>query len=117
MGSVDKVMELKRRNCREMSDEELRAWRKKGMDAGLIATSAEVGRSLHAMQTPIRREILALLKDKALEAEEIASKLKLDEGTLAFHLQVLEKAFFVRIDGNLVDLTPAGVAYTRNVLK
>ena len=108
---------MRKKNCREMSDEELQAWRKRGMDAELIATPTEVRRSLHAMQAPVRREIMSLLKDNALDVKEIASKLNLEQEMLAFHLQVLEKAFFIKIDGSIVDLTPAGVAYTRNVLK
>jgi DNA-binding transcriptional ArsR family regulator len=112
-----KVVEMMKKNCREMSDEELQAWGKKRMDAQLIATSEEVRRSLHALQTPIRREIMALLKDKALGVKEIADKLNIDEAALAFHLQALEQAFFIKMDGNVVDLTPAGVAYTRNVLR
>jgi predicted ArsR family transcriptional regulator len=59
---------------------------------------------------------MALLKNKALEVREIAGKLNIEEEMLAFHLQVLEKAFFIKIEGNVVDLTPAGVAYTRNVV-
>jgi DNA-binding transcriptional ArsR family regulator len=110
------VREQRKKNSREMSDEELKAWRKKAMDAELIGTSSEVRRSLHAMQTPVRREIMALLKNKALEVREIAGKLNIEEEMLAFHLQVLEKAFFIKIEGNVVDLTPAGVAYTRNVV-
>jgi predicted transcriptional regulator len=108
---------MKRKNCREMSDEQLQAWRRKAMEADLIATPSEVQRSIHAMQTPVRREIMALLKDKALDIKEIGHRLNLEEEALAFHLQVLEKAFFVKMDGCLVDLTPAGVAYTRNVLR
>jgi predicted transcriptional regulator len=113
----DRVRELKKKNFREMSDKELQAWRKRAMDADLIATPTEVRRSLNAMQAPVRREIMTLLKDNALNVKEIASRLNLEEETLAFHLQVLEKAFFIKMNGSVVDLTPAGVAYTRNVLK
>ncbi|WXG41715.1 MAG: winged helix-turn-helix domain-containing protein [Candidatus Freyarchaeum deiterrae] len=108
---------MKKKNCREMSNEELEAWRKKVADAGLVGNPTEARRSLHVMQSPVRREIMTLLKDKALTIEEIAGELKLEEKTLRFHLQVLERSFFIKIEGNEVDLTPPGVAYTRNVLK
>ena len=100
-----------------MSNEELEAWRKKAVDAGLIGTPAESRRSLNAIQTPTRREIMTLLKDRSLKVKEIADKLNIDEDTLMFHLEVLEKAFFIKIEGDTVDLRPGGVAYTRNVLR
>jgi DNA-binding transcriptional ArsR family regulator len=111
------VRKLSKKNCREMSDEELEAWRKKAAAAGLLGTPAESRRSLNAIQTPTRREIMTLLKDKPLKVKEIADKLNLDEDTLMFHLEVLAKAFFIKIEGDIVDLRPGGVAYTRNVLR
>nr|MDO8081164.1 winged helix-turn-helix domain-containing protein [Candidatus Freyarchaeota archaeon] len=101
-----------------MSDEELEAWRKRAADARLVGNPTEAGRSLRVMQNPVRREIMTLLKDKALTIREIADKLNLEEKVLGFHLQVLEQSFFIKIiDGNTVDLTPPGVAYTRHVIK
>lgn len=100
-----------------MSDEELKVWRKKKADAGLIGNPTEARRSVHVMQNPVRREIMTLLKDKALTIKDIADKLNLEEKVLKFHLQVLEQSFFIKIEGNMVDLTPPGVAYTRHVIK
>jgi predicted transcriptional regulator len=111
------VKESSRKNSREMSDEELQAWRKKVAEAGLLGTPAESRRSLNAIQTPIRREIMTPIKDKALKVKEIADKLNLEEDMLKFHLQILENAGFIKIEGDTVDLRPGGVAYTRNVLR
>ncbi len=111
------VIWLGTENYREMSDEELEAWRKKSSERGLTEDPTEAHRrALLATQNPTRREILAMLKNSALTTEEIAKHFNLDEKTLYFHLQFLESIFFVTVEGNMVDLTPLGVAYTRHVI-
>ncbi|MFB0560436.1 MAG: winged helix-turn-helix domain-containing protein [Candidatus Lokiarchaeia archaeon] len=107
-----------RKNYREMSDEELEAWKQKLDESGVVGDPTEAHRrALRAVQNPIRREILTMLKDNALTIEEIANHLNLDEKTLGFHLQFLKDVFFIIVKGNIVDLTPLGVAYTRHVIK
>ena len=100
-----------------MSDEELEALSKKSSKNGPTEDPTESHRrALLAMQNPTRREILAMLKNRALTTEEIAAQLGLDEKILDFHLQFLVSTFYVTVEGDTVDLTPLGVAYTRNVV-
>jgi predicted transcriptional regulator len=111
------VICLETKNYREMSDQELEALSKKPNERGLKEDPTEAHRrALLAMQNPTRREILAMLKNSALTTEEIAKHFNLDEKVLDFHLQFLESTSFVTVEGNLVDLTPLGVAYTRHVI-
>ncbi|HUY00784.1 MAG TPA: winged helix-turn-helix domain-containing protein [Candidatus Deferrimicrobium sp.] len=106
-----------RKNYRDMSDEELEAWRKEKIEGNPNRNLREEhSRALRTMQNPIRREILTLLKDNALSLEKLAEALKLDDDTLQYHLQFLKDIFFIVINDNIVDLTPPGIAYTRNVL-
>jgi DNA-binding transcriptional ArsR family regulator len=114
---LEMVVSLPTRNYREMRDEELEALSKKLSKNGLTEDPTESHRrALLAVQNPTRREILAMLKSGALTTEEIAEHLGLDEKILDFHLQFLVSTFYVTVQGNLVDLTPLGVAYTRNVI-
>ena len=107
---------METKNCREMSDEELKAWKRKLDESGSVKDPTEAHRrALRAMQNPIRREILTMLKEKALTIQEIATLLKMDEKTLSFHIQFLKDILFITVKGNVVDLTPLGVAYIRNV--
>lgn len=109
---------LGKKNYREMSDGELDAWKQKLDESGVVGDPTEAHRrALHALQNPIRREILTMLKDQALTIEEIANRLNLDEKTLGFHLQFLKGIFFIAAEGNTVDLTPIGVAYTRHAMR
>ena len=111
------VISLPTKNYREMSDEELEALSKKPNKNGLTEDPTESHRrALLAMQNPTRREILTMLRNKALTTEEIAQHLSLDEKILNFHLQFLVSTFYVTVEGNIVDLTPLEVAYTRNVI-
>ncbi len=68
------------------------------------------------MQNPVRREILVLLKDTAQTIEKLSEALQLDEKTMQYHLQFLKDIFFIIVKDNIVDLTPPGIAYLRNVL-
>lgn len=112
------VVCLVKKNYREMSDEELDAWKQKLDERGVVGDPTEAHRrALRALQNPVRREILTMLKDNALTIEEIVNRLNLDEKTLGFHLQFLKDVFFITVEGNTVDLTPIGVAYTRHAMK
>lgn len=109
---------MEKKNYREMSDQELETWKQKLDESGLVKDPTEAHRrALRAMQHPIRREILTMLKEKALTIEEIANHLNIDEKTLDFHLQFLKDIFFITVKENIVDLTPLGVAYTRHVIQ
>jgi DNA-binding transcriptional ArsR family regulator len=108
---------MEKNNYREMSNEELEAWQKKLVGKGLTNPGEAHRRALHAVQHPVRREILEMLKEKAYSLGEMASRLTLDEGTLRYHLQFLTGSFYVTIQGTSVDLTPLGVAYTRNAMR
>ncbi len=111
-------MRVLKKNYREMSDEELDAWREKIIESEFVGDQKEEHtKELHAMQSPVRREIMTLLKDKALKVEELADKLNLDLKMVNYHLQFLKDTYYVTIEEDIVDLTPLGVAYTRHVLK
>ena len=101
-----------------MSDEDLEAWRKRALEKNPQRDPLdEHRRALRAMQNPIRREIISMLKEEAVSMDKLAKNLNLDEKTLQYHLQFLKDIFFIKIEGNIVDLTPPGVAYTRKVLE
>ncbi|NVM53743.1 MAG: winged helix-turn-helix transcriptional regulator [Candidatus Helarchaeota archaeon] len=107
-----------RKNYRVMSDEDLEAWRKRVLEKDAQRNPLdEHRRALRAMQNPVRRTIITMLKEKALSTDELAKNLDLDKKTLQYHLQFLKDVFFITIEGNIVDLTPPGVAYTRKVLE
>ncbi|MEM3586568.1 MAG: winged helix-turn-helix domain-containing protein [Candidatus Jordarchaeaceae archaeon] len=109
---------MEKKNYREMSEEELNEWKNKIYEYGWKGDPTEAHRrALHALQNPIRREILELLREKALTLEELVDCLNLDEKTLRFHLQFLKDTFFITLEKNVVDLTPLGVAYTRHAMK
>jgi len=48
-----------------------------------------------ALSSPVRREILSLLKDKDLTAGEVAEKLNVSKSTLSGHFNVLKSADLV----------------------
>jgi hypothetical protein len=111
------VVCLVKKNYREMSDEELNAWKQKLDESGVVGDPGESHRrALRALQNPIRREILTMLKEKTLTIEEMVNHFNIDEKTLGFHLQFLKDIFFITVEGNTVDLTPIGVAYTRHAM-
>jgi predicted transcriptional regulator len=111
------VRALSKEDFRKMSDSELDAWRETEVNKELAGDQTEEHKKqLRTMQNPVRREIMMLLKDKALTTKDIAKKLNIDEKTTKFHLQLLQDVFYVTVEGNKADLTPLGVAYTRHVL-
>ena len=101
-----------------MSEEELKDWKQNLDESKLVGNPTEAHRrALRALQNPVRREIVAMLKDSALTIETIVNRLNLDEKTLGFHLQFLKDIFFINVEGNTVDLTPIGVAYIRHAME
>jgi len=109
------VIDMEKKNCREMSNEELQEWRAKLGEKGDANPGEEHRRAMYAMQNPIRREILAMLKNSSLSVSAIVCHLKCDENAVRYHLQFLLGVFYITLQGDVVDLTPRGVAYLRNV--
>jgi predicted transcriptional regulator len=101
-----------------MSDEEIEYWRINVLEKSIDVDSTEWHRrALLAMQSSTRREILILLKDKALTIDEIKNSLKLEEKMVQFHLQFLKQTLFITMEGRIVDLTPFGAVYLKNVIR
>ncbi len=112
------VFVLHEKDCREMNDEEIKDWRVNVLEKNIEGNSTEWHRrALLTMQNPVRREILMLLKDKALSIKEITDNLRLDEKIMQFHLEYLKLTYFITIEENMVDLTPFGVVYLKNVIR
>lgn len=51
-----------------------------------------------ALSSPVRRQILSLLRDQALTAGDIASKVTIAKPTLSGHLNVLKAADLVSVE-------------------
>lgn len=54
-----------------------------------------IGESLKAFSDPVRCEILTMLRDKAMNAGDIAKKLDMSPAALSYHLKILKKAELV----------------------
>jgi predicted transcriptional regulator len=100
---------------REMTDEEVMNWmqdlvsklaKEKGIAGGAC--------SLEAIKNPVRRRILNVLEEKALAINEISEKVQVTGPALRFHLNFLNSSYFIRIEGDKVDLTPGGVSVIRS---
>jgi len=52
--------------------------------------------TMHALSDPVRREILALLKEKRLAAGEIAAHFPISGAAVSKHLSVLKEADLIR---------------------
>lgn len=61
--------------------------------------------TMKALSDPIRREILSLLKDRPLQAGQIAANFNLTDATISHHLSILKKA-------GLIDSTRYGTFLT-----
>jgi predicted transcriptional regulator len=103
------------RDPREMTDEEVMNWmqdlvtklaKEKGTAGGAC--------SLEAIKNPVRRRILNVLEEKALAINEISERAKVTGPALRFHLNFLNSSYFIRIEGDKVDLTPGGVSVIRS---
>jgi DNA-binding transcriptional ArsR family regulator len=107
-------MDATNKDPREMSDDDVMNWmqelinelaKEKGTAGGAC--------SLEAIRNPIRRNILKVLEDRALEIDEISERLGVTGSALRYHLNFLKSSYFIRIEGDKVDLTPGGVSVVR----
>ncbi len=109
------MMDSTGRDPREMTDEETMKWmqelvNKLAKDKG----SAGGACSLEALKNPVRRNILNVLDERALEISEISERVGVTGPALRFHLNFLNSSYFIQIEGNKVDLTPGGVSVVRS---
>jgi hypothetical protein len=108
-------MDFNRRDPREMTDEETTQWMLELIEKLTEQKGSAGGAcSLSAIKNPIRRNILNVLEEKALEMSEISEKIGIMGPKLWYHLNVLTTAYFIQIEGNTVDLTPGGVSVVRS---
>lgn len=63
----------------------------------------------HALESPIRRNMIILMNQGVLSVPEVA--LAAGESMLAYHLHRLEFAGLIELNGDKITLTEAGVAY------
>jgi len=100
---------------RTMTDEATALWMQE-LVAKLVDKEGSAGGacSLEAIKNPTRRSILLTLDERPLETGEISQRVDASGATLRYHLNFLANSYFIRIDGNMVDLTPGGVAFVRN---
>jgi len=75
--------------------------------------SIEKSREYHkryqiAINSPIRRKILKLVKD-GKNLDEIKKELSLNEKQLDYHLKILEWGFCIERDGKRVEITKEGM--------
>jgi predicted transcriptional regulator len=108
-------MDANSRDPREMTNEEVMNW----MQDLVSKLSKEKGTtggacSLEAIKNPVRRRILNVLEEKALAVNEISERVKVTGPALRFHLNFLKSSYFIRIEGDNVDLTPGGVSVVRS---
>ena len=108
-------MDATRQDPREMTDEEVMKWMQE-LVSNLVAEKGSAGGacSLEAIKNPVRRNILNALGERALKINEISHRVGVTGPALRFHLNFLERSYFVRIEGNKVDLTPGGVSVVRS---
>ena len=103
------------RDPREMTDEEVMRWMQELVNKLADEKgSAGAACSLEAIKNPIRRNILKVLEERALEIHEISERLGVAGSALRYHLHFLNSSYFIQIEGNRVDLTPAGIAVVRS---
>jgi len=108
-------MDSTRRDPREMTDEETMRWMQELVNK-LVEERGSAGGacSLEAIKNPVRRNILNVLERRALEINEISERVGVTGPALSYHLNFLNSSYFVRIEGNRVDLTPGGVSVVRS---
>lgn len=108
-------MSSAQRDPREMTDEEAMTWMQELVNS-LAAEKGSAGGacSLEALKNPIRRNILSALGKRALAINEISERVGVSGPALRFHLNFLESSYFIRIEGDKVDLTPGGVSVVRS---
>ena len=107
-------MNSTRRDSREMTDEEAMKWMQELVNRLAEEKGSAGGAcSLEAIKNPVRRNILNVLGERALEVSEISQRLGVAERALRYHLNFLKSSYFIQIEGNRVDLTPGGVSVVR----
>jgi DNA-binding transcriptional ArsR family regulator len=108
-------MDTTSQDPRKMTDEEVINWmqdlvNKLAKEKGTAGDAC----SLEAIKNPVRRHILNVLEEKALAINEISEKVKVTGPALRYHLNFLKNSYFIRIEGDKVDLTPGGVSVVRS---
>jgi DNA-binding transcriptional ArsR family regulator len=108
-------MDITSQDPRKMTDEEVINWmqdlvNKLAKEKGTAGDAC----SLEAIKNPVRRHILNVLEEKALAINEISEKVKVTGLALRYHLNFLKNSYFIRIEGDKVDLTPGGVSVVRS---
>ena len=108
-------MDATSQDPRKMTDEGVMNWMQ-DLVSKLAKEKGTVGDacSLEAIKNPVRRQILNALEEKALAINEISEKVKITGPALRYHLNFLKSSYFVRIEGDKVDLTPGGVSVVRS---
>jgi len=108
-------MDSTQRDPREMTDEEAMKWMQELVNK-LVERNGSAGGacSLEALRNPVRRKILNALEERALEINEISERVVITGPALRFHLNFLKSSYFIRIEGDRVDLTPGGVSVIRS---
>jgi predicted transcriptional regulator len=108
-------MDATSRDPREMTDEEVMNWMQELVSKLAKEKSTAGGAcSLEAIKNPFRRRILNVLEEKALAVNEISERVKVTGPALRYHLNFLKSSYFIRIEGDKVDLTPGGVSVVRS---
>ena len=103
------------RDPREMTDEEVIRWMQELVNKLMGEKGSAAGAcSLEAIKNPVRRNILNVLGERALEINEISERVGITGPALRFHLNFLKRSYFIRIEGDKVDLTPGGVSVIRS---
>ena len=109
------MLDSTRRDPREMTDEEAMRWMQELVNKlAEEKISAGGACSLEAIKNPVRRNILNVLEKEALEISEISERVGVTGPALRYHLNFLNSSYFIRIEGNRVDLTPGGVSVVRS---
>jgi predicted component of type VI protein secretion system len=104
-----------RKDPREMTDEETMKWMQELVEKLTEEKGSAGGAcSLEALKNPIRRNILNVLEERPLEINEISDRVGVTGTALKYHLNFLNRSYFIQIEGNRVDLTPGGVSVVRS---
>jgi len=108
-------MDSIRRDPREMTEEEAMRWMQE-LVSKLAEEKGSAGGacSLEAIKNPVRRSILNVLEERALGTDEISERVDVTGPALRYHLNFLKSSYFIKIEGNRVDLTPGGVSVVRS---
>lgn len=108
-------MDYTRRNPRGMTDEEAIEWMQELVKKLAEERGSSGGAcSLEAIRNPVRRGILNVLEERALNVDEISERVGVTGPTLRYHLNFLMSSYFIQMEGDMVDLTPGGVSVVRS---